>query len=152
MHLDELELLRADPGPLVVLLADLASIAEVDALRGLLAALRLRPREPAVPTGDAPESALTAPQLGPRAVLDPLDLEVDVLAAERAVASDNLGHFHDGPAGGVADVELLLKGFSVRGVRVLEDARTRAKGRRREPLVRRASAPISKGKKYILLN
>src|SRR5436309_1474155 len=35
-------------------------------------------------------------RLGPRAVLHPLDLELDMLVAERTVTADTLGHLHGG--------------------------------------------------------
>src|SRR5439155_3390966 len=62
----------------------------------LLASLGLRAGEAAVPGRDPPEPALARPELRPRAVLHPLDLELDVLVAERTVPADTLGHLHGG--------------------------------------------------------
>src|SRR2546422_2330877 len=115
VHLHELELLRADARPLVGLLAFLAAESEMDALRGLLAALWLRSWEASVPRRHAPESPLTGTEFGPRAVLDPLDFELDVLVAERAVTANTLGHLHGGRTERHNREELLLKGSWGRG-------------------------------------
>src|SRR5213592_2343120 len=96
VHLHELELLRADAGSLVGLVAFPASEAEMDLLRGLLASLGLRAGEAAVAGRDPPEPPLARPEFRPRAVLHPLDLELDVLVAERTVTADTLGHLHGG--------------------------------------------------------
>src|SRR5207249_3402759 len=90
------EVLRADARPLVGLVAFPASEAEMDLLRGLLASLGLRAGEAAVAGRDPPEPPLARPEFRPRAVLHPLDLELDVLVAERTVTADTLGHLHGG--------------------------------------------------------
>src|SRR2546426_7317628 len=96
VDLHEFELLRADPRPLVGLLAHRASEPEMDPLRRLLAAFRLRAGEAAVAGRDASESPLARTKLGPRAVLDPLDLELAMRVAERTVTANTLGHLHGG--------------------------------------------------------
>src|SRR2546426_8834524 len=96
VDLHELELLRADAGPLVGLLAHGASEPEMNPLRGLLAAFRLRAGEAAVAGRDAPESPLARAKLGPRAVLDPPDLQLAMRVAERTVTANTLGHLHGG--------------------------------------------------------
>src|SRR5437870_2672207 len=58
VHLHELELLRADAGPLVGLLALAATEAEMDLFRRLLATLGLRAGEATVPGRDPPEPPL----------------------------------------------------------------------------------------------
>src|SRR5437867_1466952 len=115
VDLHELELLRPPGGPLVGLLALLAPVPEMDPLRGLLAALRLRPREPAVPAAHPPEPPLAPPHLRPRPVLHTLDLELRVLVAVGAVAHDYTRHFHRSRPGGVSKGEPLLKHYRPRG-------------------------------------
>src|SRR5881628_493665 len=110
VHLHELELLRADAGPLVGLLAFAAAEAEMDLFGRLLATLRLRAGEAAVPGRDPPEPPLPGPELGPRAVLHSLDLELDVLVAEGTVTADTLGHLHGGATEHRYRGELLFEG------------------------------------------
>src|SRR5437867_9078063 len=66
----------------------------MDPLRRLLAAFRLRAGEAAVAGRDASESPLARAKLGPRAVLDPLDLQLAMRVAERTVTANTLGHLH----------------------------------------------------------
>src|SRR5438876_10915827 len=68
----------------------------MDPLRGLLAAFRLRAGEAAVAGRDAPESPLARAKLGPRTVLDPLDLQLAMRVAEGTVTANTLGHLHGG--------------------------------------------------------
>src|SRR5437867_4921248 len=68
----------------------------MDPLRRLLAAFRLRAGEAAVAGRDAAESPLACAKLGPRAVLDPLDLQLAMRVAERTVTANTLGHLHGG--------------------------------------------------------
>src|SRR5206468_10587894 len=104
------ELLRADAGPLVGLLTFAAAEAEMDLFGRLLATLRLRAGEATVPGRDPPEPPLPGPELGPRAVLHPLDLELDVLVAERTVTADTLRHLHGGATEHRYRGELLFEG------------------------------------------
>src|SRR5881409_101502 len=110
VDLHELELLRADARPLVRLVAFPAAEAEMDLLRRLLASLGLRAGEAAVPGRDASESPLPGPELGPRAVLHPLDFELSVRVAERTVTADTLGHLHGGATEHRYRGELLFEG------------------------------------------
>src|SRR6058998_4457822 len=87
-----------------------AAEAEMDLFGRLLATLRLRAREAAVPGRDPPEPPLARPELGPRAVLHPLDLELNVLVAERTVTADTLGHLHGGATEHRYRGELLFEG------------------------------------------
>src|SRR6058998_3631032 len=110
VDLHELELLRADAGPLVRLVAFPAAEAEMDLLRRLLASLGLRAGEAAVPGRHAPEPPLPGPELGPRAVLHPLDFELSVRVAERTITADTLGHLHGGATEHRYRGELLFEG------------------------------------------
>src|SRR5206468_6392539 len=109
-HLHELELLRGDARAVVGLVAFSASEAEMDLLRRLLASIGLRAGESAVPGRDPPEPALARPELRPRAVLHPLDLELDVLVAEGTVTADTLEHLHGGATEHRYRGELLFEG------------------------------------------
>src|SRR5437879_10604446 len=82
----------------------------MDLLRRLLATLGLRTGEAAVPGRDPPEPPLARPKFGPRAVLHPLDLELDVLVAERTITADTLGHLHGGATEHRYRGELLFEG------------------------------------------
>src|SRR5712664_4088866 len=94
VDLHELELLRADPGALMGLLAFAAAEPQMDPLRRLLTTLGLRPREAPVPGRDAAESSLSGPEFRPRSILHALDFELHVLVAEGTVTADTLGHLH----------------------------------------------------------
>src|SRR5256712_2841670 len=87
-----------------------AAEAEMDLFRRLLATLGLRAGEAAVPGRDPPEPPLARPELGPRAVLHPLDLELNVLVAEGTVTADTLGHLHGGATEHRYRGELLFEG------------------------------------------
>src|SRR5437899_5160922 len=87
-----------------------AAEAEMDLFRRLLATLGLRAWEAAVPGRDPPEPPLARPELGPRAVLHPLDLELNVLVAEGTVTADTLGHLHGGATEHRYRGELLFEG------------------------------------------
>src|SRR5712691_10570906 len=87
-----------------------AAEPEMDLFRRLLASLGLRAGEAAVPGRDPPEPPLARPELGPRAVLHPLDLELDVLVAEGTVTADTLGHLHGGATEHRYRGELLFEG------------------------------------------
>src|SRR5207249_10483983 len=106
----ELDLLRAAAGRLVGFLAFAAAEAEMDLFGRLLATLRLRAGEAAVPGRDPPEPPLPGPELGPRAVLHSLDLELDVLVAEGTVTADTLRHLHGGATEHRYRGELLFEG------------------------------------------
>src|SRR5467141_2365152 len=82
----------------------------MDLFGRLFATLGLRAREASVPGRDPPEPPLARPELGPRAVLHPLDLELDVLVAERTVTADTLGHLHGGATEHRYRGELLFEG------------------------------------------
>src|SRR5437879_5886700 len=110
VDLHELELLRADAGPLVGLVAFPAAEAEMDLLRRLLASLGLRAGEAAVPGRHAPEPPLPGPEFGPRAVLHPLDFELSVRVAEWTVTAYTLRHLHGGATEHRYRGELLLEG------------------------------------------
>src|SRR2546428_8180416 len=110
VHLHELELLRADAGPLVRLVAFPAAEAETDLLRRLLASLGLRAGEAAVPGRDASEPPLPGPELGPRAVLHPPAFKPSVRVAERTVTADTLRHLHGGATEHRYRGELLFEG------------------------------------------
>src|SRR2546428_738721 len=64
---------------------------------------------------------LARPEFGPRAVLHPLDLELDVLVAERTVTADTLGHLHGGATEHRYRGELLFEGSWV-AVHLIESA------------------------------
>src|SRR5712691_8982286 len=87
-----------------------AAEPEMDLFRRLLASLGLRAGEAAVPGRHPPEPPLARPELGPRAVLHPLDFELDVLVAERTVTADTLGHLHGGATEHRYRGELLFEG------------------------------------------
>src|SRR3989449_10911915 len=82
----------------------------MDFFRRLLATLGLRAWEAAVPGRDPPEPPLARSELGPRAVLHPLDLELNVLVAEGTVTADTLGHLHGGATEHRYRGELLFEG------------------------------------------
>src|SRR5439155_17795652 len=84
----ELELLGPLRRRLVRLLADLAAVAERDALRGLLAALGLGAGKAAVTRRHAAEPALSLLEFAGLALLDALDFLHRVLLALGAVARD----------------------------------------------------------------
>src|SRR5207253_716610 len=79
-----------------------------------LAALGLRSGKASVPRGHPSKPALARPQFRPWAVLDPLDFELRVLVAERAVTANTLRHFHGGRTGRCYSEDVLLKGCWVR--------------------------------------
>src|SRR2546428_960100 len=157
VHLHELELLRADARPLVGLLAFPAAEAEMDLFRRLLATFGLRAGEATVPGRDPPEPPLARPELGPRAVLHPLDLELHVLVAERTVTADTLGHLHGGATEHRYRGELLFEGSwvaeSISAKRLRREARV---GPLPSPntMVFRSATRVRRlhRNKYILLN
>jgi len=119
----------------------------MDALRGLSRGPRASVAGSLRTRRHAPESPLTGTEFGPRAVLDPLDFELDVLVAERAVTANTLGHLHGGRTERHNREELLLKGswdadslrriqFSpIRSPRDVDDFRTARDRFRRNPLI-----------------
>jgi hypothetical protein len=113
VDLHELELLGADPGPLVGLVAFSAAEPQMDPLRRLLSTLRLRTREAPIPRRDASEPSLPGPQFRARPILHPLDFELHVLVAEGAVTTDTLGHLHGRRPNIEKERLVLLKGYWV---------------------------------------
>src|SRR5439155_1058118 len=106
VHLHVLELLRPDPGPLMVFVALAPAEPQLYPFRRFLAALGLRTWEPAISGGHAPKPPLPRPELGPRTVLDPLHFELPVLVAERTITADTLRHLHGGRPGAVTEKTL----------------------------------------------
>src|SRR5947209_15665871 len=156
VDLHELELLRADAGPLVGLLAHRAPEPEMDPLRGLLAAFRLRAGEAAVAGRDAPESPLARAKLGPRTVLDPLDLQLAMRVAEGTVTANTLGHLHGGATERRYRGELVFMGSWVCARKISSSQRIADSTRERETPLRNIPVREKHGRlnrnKYILLN
>src|SRR6266849_5916381 len=82
----------------------------MDLFGRFLATLGLRAGEAAVPGRHASEPPLPGPELGPRAVLHPLDFELPVRVAEGTVTADTLGHLHGGATEHRYRGELLFEG------------------------------------------
>src|SRR5438309_11543648 len=105
----------------------------MERLRRLLAAFRLRAGEAAVAGRDTSESPLGRAKLRPRAVLDPLDLQLAMRVAERTVTANTLGHLHGGATERRYRGELVFMGSWVCSENFLEPADRGLDPRTRNP-------------------